>query len=107
MATLGKLPEPWWGAFKDRHEWFDEDGNPKAARCANKTSIKEELANIGRQDVPLATGDDGPMMERSGTRLDDVEIELLGDLLEKMLRHQPQHRIKMCEVVFHPWFSLE
>jgi serine/threonine-protein kinase SRPK3 len=57
--------------------------------------------------MPLVTGDDGPIMERSGTRLDDVEIEVLGDLLEKMLRYQPQDRIKMCEVVAHPWFALE
>ena len=47
---------------------------------------------------------DSPMTER-GTRLDDDEIEVLGDLLEKMLQYRPQDRIKMCEVVAHPWFD--
>ena len=72
-----------------------------------KTSIKQKLAGIGSKDVPLAIGDDGPMAEQPGTRLSDVEIEVLGDLLEKMLRYRPQDRIKMCEVVAHPWFALK
>ena len=45
------------------------------------------------------------MAERFGTRLGDDEIEVLGDLLEKMLQYRPQDRIKMCEVVAHPWFD--
>ena len=25
VALFGRLPDPWWGAFKDRrHTWFDE-----------------------------------------------------------------------------------
>ncbi|KAF8962533.1 kinase-like domain-containing protein [Flammula alnicola] len=113
VATLGKLPEPWWGAFENHYLWFDEDGKPKARELqqvllpAEKTSIKQKLASIGKQDAPPATGDDGPMMERPGTRLDELEIQLLGDLLEKMLRYRPQDRIKMSEVVSHPWFALE
>ncbi|KAF8810776.1 kinase-like protein [Phlegmacium glaucopus] len=113
VSTFGKLPEPWWGAFENRHLWFDEDGKPKATVLqqvllpAEKTSIKKKLASIGDQDVPPATGDDGPMMERPGTKLDKAEIQVLGDLLEKMLRFRPQDRIKMCEVVAHPWFALE
>ena len=113
VATLGKLPELWWGAFENRHRWFDEDGEPKAPELqhvrlpAKKTSIKQKLASIGSHDVPPATGDDGPMIERPGTKLDNVEIQVLGDLLEKMLRYQPRDRIKICEVVAHPWFALE
>ncbi|KAF5383682.1 hypothetical protein D9615_003640 [Tricholomella constricta] len=113
VATLGKLPEPWWGTFKNRHLWFDEDGKPKAPELqqvllpAEKTSIQQQLASIGSQDEPPATGYDGAMMERLGTRLDKVEIQLLGDLLEKMLRYRPQDRIEMSEVVGHPWFALE
>jgi len=47
------------------------------------------------------------MVEPSGTRLDKVEIELLGDLLEKMMRYQAEDRIKISEVVAHPWFAPE
>ena len=109
VETLGKLPDPWWGAFKERPKWFDEDGNPKATGTAKKTSIKQKLAMIGCQSAPPSHHRsrsgiiDGPMTER-GTMLDDDEIEVLGDLLEKMLQYRPQDRIKMCEVVAHPWF---
>jgi serine/threonine-protein kinase SRPK3 len=113
VATLGKLPEPWWGAFENRHLWFDEDGMPKERERqqtllpAEKTSIEQKLASIGSGDMPPATGTDGPMIERPGTRLDGVEIQLLRDLLEKMLRYLPQERINISEVVSHPWFTLE
>lgn len=112
VATLGKLPEPWWSAFENHHLWFDEDGKPKAWELqqvlvpVEKTSIKQKLASIGDQDVPPATGNDGPMMERPGTKLVEVEIQLLGDLLAKMLCYRPQDRIKISEVISHPWFAL-
>ena len=107
VVTLRKLPDPWWGVFNNHHIWFDEDRNPKVPGSAKKTSTKQKLAGIGSQDVPLKIGDDGPMAEWPGMRLTDIEIEVLGDLLEKMLRYQPQDRIKMCEVVTHPWFTLK
>ncbi|KAG5649973.1 hypothetical protein H0H81_001274, partial [Sphagnurus paluster] len=105
VATLGKLPEPWWGAFENHHLWFDEDGMPKGREFqqvllpAEKTSIKHKLTSIGSQDLPPATGHDGPMMERPGTRLDEVEIQLLGNLLEKMLRYlrTSLHRLTSSE----------
>ncbi|KAJ3506819.1 hypothetical protein NLJ89_g6654 [Agrocybe chaxingu] len=111
VATLGKLPEPWWSAFENHHRWFDENGVPKASELqqamlpAEKTSIKQKLAGIGAQDEPPVTGSDGPMMEPLGSRLDNTEIQLLGDLLEKMLRYRPQDRITMSEVVAHPCVS--
>ena len=88
------LPDPWWGAFKERHRWFDEDGNPKAMGTAKKTTIKQRLAIIGAQGA-LPPGnrpqarlrfriiDDGPMAERFGTRLGDDEIEALGIYLRR------------------------
>lgn len=107
VETLGKMPEPWWGAFEARDLWFDEYGEPKDGTQANKTPIKEQLASAGYYDDPSPTRDGDPMMEPSGTRLDEVEIELLGDLLEKIMRFQPEDRIKISEVVAHPWFALE
>ncbi|KAG6864085.1 hypothetical protein C0991_000262, partial [Blastosporella zonata] len=112
VATLGKLPETWWHLFENRHLWFDEDGNPKPQELqetlvlVEKTSIKQKLVGIGSQDVPPENGTDGPMIERTGTRLGDIEIELLGDLLGKMLRYRPEDRISIREVASHPWFSL-
>jgi len=46
------------------------------------------------------------MMERPGAKLDEVEIQLLGDLLAKMLRYRSQDRIKISKVFSYPWFAL-
>ncbi|KAG6847096.1 hypothetical protein H0H93_010109 [Arthromyces matolae] len=112
VSTLGKPPESWWHLYIDRHLWFDEDGNPKPHELqqglvlAEKTSIKQKLSEIGVQDVPPEDGTDGSMFETPGVRMDEVEIKLLGDLLEKMVRYRPEDRININEVASHPWFSL-
>ncbi|KAG6834369.1 hypothetical protein H0H93_010090 [Arthromyces matolae] len=112
VSTLGKPPESWWDSYKDRHPWFDEDGNPKPQELqrgfvpVEKTSIKQKLSEIGSQDVPSEGGTDGSMFEPPGARMDEVEINLLGDLLEKMVRYRPEDRININEVASHPWFSL-
>ncbi|KAJ7208766.1 kinase-like protein [Mycena haematopus] len=113
VETLGRLPDPWWGSFVDRTRWFEEDGEPKNAQAqertcvliqASKSSIPAKLRSIGTQDdVPHV--DQGPMVEKSGVRLCEVEVELLGDLLEKMLRYRPEERIGIEDVVGHAWFT--
>jgi len=106
VETFGKLPESWWSAFESRHLWFDECGEPKAGTEAMKTPIKQQLASVGYYDnPPMRVGDS--MVEPFGTGLDEVEIELLGDLLEKMMHYRPEDRITIFEVVAHPWFALE
>uniref|UniRef100_A0A0W0G6R6 non-specific serine/threonine protein kinase n=1 Tax=Moniliophthora roreri TaxID=221103 RepID=A0A0W0G6R6_MONRR len=114
VQMLGKLPDPWWNSFGTRHLWFDDHGEPKSLELqqqarvllpAERTSIREKFLSIGVNDEPTET-DDGPMMEPYGTKLDETEVELLEDLLEKMLRYQPQDRITMRDVISHPWFSL-
>ena len=47
------------------------------------------------------------VLEKPGTLLDDKEVELLDDLLGKMLRYRPEERISMKEVVQHPWFQYD
>ncbi|TFY66285.1 hypothetical protein EVG20_g4810 [Dentipellis fragilis] len=113
VETLGKLPEPWWKSFAEQALWFDEDGEPKSEKdqklagallCSSKSSIREKLRSIGTQDDSSYLNE-GPMIEKSGVRLCEEEIELLGQLLEKMLRYRPEERIRMPEVVEHPWFT--
>jgi serine/threonine-protein kinase SRPK3 len=114
VETLGRLPDPWWGSFEERTLWFEEDGEPKSVEAqeradvlleASKSSIGEKLRSIGTQDDPPYS-DEGPMVEKSRVRLDEEEVELLGDLLHKILRYRPEERIGMREVVEHPWFTL-
>ncbi|KAJ7877569.1 kinase-like domain-containing protein [Mycena olivaceomarginata] len=113
VETLGRLPDPWWGSFVDRTRWFEEDGEPKNPEAqeragvliqGSKSSIRAKLCSIGTQD-DLPHVDEGPMVENSGVKLCEEEVELLGDLLEKMLRYRPEERIGMEEVVGHPWFA--
>ncbi|KZV75816.1 kinase-like protein [Peniophora sp. CONT] len=113
VSMLGCLPDPWWDAFKDHANWFEEDGEPKreedqaeGAFEACKTSVREQLRSIGLEDE-APRNPDGPMFEATGVRMCEEEVDLLGDLLEKMLRYRPEERIKMDEVITHPWFALD
>lgn len=114
VEILGRLPDPWWAAFEERVSWFEEDGEPKSAQDqesagvllqASKSSIREQLRFIGTQDEAPFT-DEGSMIEKSGVRLREEEVEVLGDLLEKMLKYRPEERIGMHEVIEHPYFAL-
>jgi len=63
-----------------------------------------KLLKIGEQDDPPFE-DEGPMIEKPRVRLDEEEVGLLGDLLEKMLKYLPEERIRIQDVVRHPWFT--
>ncbi|KAH7916656.1 CMGC/SRPK protein kinase [Hygrophoropsis aurantiaca] len=113
VETLGKLPEPWWSAFAPRKQWFEDNGEPKpedvqkregALLIAAKSSIREKLRQIGEEEGPPGRGDSW-ISEATCTKLDEAEVELLGDLLEKMLRYRPEDRVTMREVIEHPWFQ--
>lgn len=43
---------------------------------------------MGTQDDPPSV-DEGPMIERSGVRLQEEEVKLLRDLLKRMLKYCP------------------
>ncbi|SRR5713226_7382679 len=73
VKTLGQLPNPWWGAFKQYVLWFGEDGQPMSKQDqdrtgvllkAYRTSIRMKLLEIGKQD-DLPSEDKGPMIENS------------------------------------------
>ena len=113
VQMLGRLPDPWWAAFKERTMWFEEDGEPKTMEeqesagvllKASKSSLREQLQLIGTQDEAPSV-DEGPMLEKTGARLLEKEVELPGDLLEKTLKYRPEEGIRMDEVVEHPWFA--
>jgi serine/threonine-protein kinase SRPK3 len=113
VETLGRLPDPWWGAFEQRALWFGEDGQPMSEQDqdragvllkAHRTSIRMKLLQIGKQDPPPE--DEGPMIENSGVRLPEEEVDLLADLLHKMLKYSPEERICIQDVIRHPWFAL-
>lgn len=116
VEVLGRLPDPWWSSFEERNQWFEENGEPKSAAAgdqeragvfirSSKSSIQQKLRSIGTQDE-YSSADDGPIMEKPGVKLEEEEVRLLGDLLEKMLKYDPEERITIQEVLAHPWFDL-
>ena len=114
VETLGRLPDPWWSAFEQRGFWFGEDGQPKSEQDqeragvllkAYRTSIRAKLLKIGEQDDPPSE-DEGPMIEHPGVRLPEKEVDLLADLLQKMLKYSPEDRIRIQDVIQYPWFAL-
>ncbi|TDL19863.1 kinase-like protein [Rickenella mellea] len=109
VEALGKFPEPWWSSWDYRKRLFEEEtGEPKpdevqkaeGVLCtATKRSLREIVQQIGE---PY---DASVEIENTVTPLEDGEIDLLVDLLSKMLKHRPEDRITMTEVVQHPWFD--
>lgn len=114
VQMLGKLPGPWWTAFDEHQLWFESNGEPKPLHVqkgagvslpAIRSSIRGVLQNIGEQDK-LGDVRQGAMFERAGTRLKEDEIQMLGDLLERMLRYRAEDRVTIQDVVCHPWFCM-
>lgn len=64
-----------------------------------------KLLEIGKQDDPPFE-DEGSMIENSGVRLPEEEVDLLADLLQKMLKYSPEEMICIQGVIRHPLFTL-
>jgi serine/threonine-protein kinase SRPK3 len=103
MTLLGKLPEPWWSKWVERSMFFDEDGRPIHAPLEYQTSIRGRLQQIHARDQE-SDPRIASIYEKAGTALTETDVAVLGDLLEKMLRYDPEERITMNEVLKHPWF---
>ena len=71
---------------------------------AYRSSIRAKLLEIGEQDDPPSE-DEGPMIAKPRVRLHEEEVGLLEDLLEKMLKYNPEERIRIQDVIRHPWFT--
>lgn len=97
VEVLGEMPEPWWDTFDEKRGWDGVEVVP------GTTSIREKLGEIGTMDE--SDGYEGSMMEVPGTRLDEDEVKLLGDLLEGMVKWRLEERLGIGEVLEHPWFT--
>lgn len=62
-----------------------------------KRSIRDKLEMIGVKDKP-PVADEGPMIEAVGTRLEEKEVGLLTDLLEKMLKRKVLPNKRYCSI---------
>jgi serine/threonine-protein kinase SRPK3 len=106
VLLFGRLPDPWWGKFQERGQWFDETGaSLPHVEHATSGTLRDALRRIGRTDNPNRRQKTS-MQDTTGAFLNKAEVEALGDLLEKMLRYRPEDRIALCHAVHHPWFGM-
>jgi serine/threonine-protein kinase SRPK3 len=83
----------------------DVHSEPIVSVLGEETEKRKKLCNLGVRSLVVRDEDDNPMVEEAGVRLEEDEVELLGDLLEKMLKYDPKERITIHEVMCHPWFT--
>ncbi|KAG6888276.1 hypothetical protein C0992_008957 [Termitomyces sp. T32_za158] len=91
VRTFGKLPERWWTEWETRDQYFEEDGTfrPDLHKLSGEPrtiDLKERLEDIRKRD-------EMGQKELSG------DLEALELVLGKMLRYEPEERIRIDEVV--------
>ncbi|KAF9075254.1 kinase-like domain-containing protein [Rhodocollybia butyracea] len=96
FQTLGKPPDTWWKTFEE--EWTE------LTRCPVHSRVS--LAADAIYNAPAHVENALPITEVPKVRMDEKEVDLLADLLEKMIRYRPGKRITMEEVINHPWFDM-
>ncbi|KAF6744623.1 hypothetical protein DFP72DRAFT_857322 [Ephemerocybe angulata] len=79
------LPEPWKAEFVMRVEGVTKQNRGPFVFHVEGISLDAELMSAGVQDRE--------------------ERRLMLELLKRMLRHNPEDRIRIDEVVAHPWFT--
>ncbi|RJE18525.1 CMGC SRPK protein kinase [Aspergillus sclerotialis] len=117
VQAFGKLPEPWWSAWKKRPIYFDDEGKPNQVwpnniRLAIEYPLEAQIRDIGAEDEN--SGNQALeeldrrhqyIFESPGTRLSPAEAADFKDLLEKMLRYRHGDRIQLEEIRKHAWLS--
>lgn len=116
VQTLGKFPEPWWNAWEDRYNYFDDQGKPKQEwpndiPGAVEYPLMEQIKDIGAEDGDDTDEVDGKapdskdrLAESLGTKVSDEEAVLLEDLLTKILKYAPNQRLALENIMNHGWF---
>lgn len=104
VRFFGKLPEPWWGKWEAREDFFDSQG-----RWIRDGDTEEEwtLEVILSKPVEIVPSDrnDGKNTKRV---LDTSEVEqrLMADLLHQLFRYEPGERASVDKVLEHEWFKM-
>ena len=104
VVLLGKLPDPWWQAWESRSTYFEEDGTTGRGPYApvELEDIPRRLREIGRWGP---NGKQRPEYEEQ--RLDESEVEELGELLGQILVYEPGDRTSIRSVLESKWMRVE
>ncbi|KAI0545803.1 kinase-like domain-containing protein [Xylaria curta] len=116
--VLGKLPEPWWSeTWEARRRFFvdeadldgkvikaDREGHPLPEDRAfyqkpETRSIREAIGEGLFYSFRLKPGG-------IYKNISEAEIDCLSDLLEKMLKYNPDERLRITDALEHPWFKM-
>ena len=115
VQTKGKLPEPWWGRWEARGEYYEENGDhvarpPGGMGMTRPYPLAEMIADVGSEDREAGSDEEGVVVQSSmlaplGEAVPEAEAAELEDLLEKILRWKPEERLSCEEILKHPWFA--
>lgn len=84
VRFFGKLPEPWWGKWEAREEYFDADG--KWLRGASDFSLEVALSKP-REIFDSVTYNEGP---KQSLETLETEQKLMAALLYQLFRYSPR-----------------
>lgn len=92
VSALGKLPEPWWGTWKGRDLYFEEDGTWKhtGRHDTNSRPLLLCVQEMGREDDEEFLRD---------------EALSLYEMLSAMFTYEPGKRATAQEVVKSDWMN--
>lgn len=108
VAMLGKLPERFWSAWKERNQYFDDEDQ---VLPATETSIPfQSYSLFGRvRDLAWLYPADGHVPDCSAREkveyLQTMELVQLHDLLSKIFRMEPDSRITVEDALAHPFLT--
>ena len=94
ISCLGMLPRPWWTAWTEREEMFNEDGtwksDMKLLHDGKPRPLTFRIQKMGRENDP---------------DFSEVEAECLTKLLRAMLTYEPERRPTASELVHSEWMD--
>ena len=88
-VCFGKLPDPWWGLWKGREKYYDEDGQVKpemVGRVVRTGSFEDRLAELPRPK----DGVEG---------MQDEEYAWFRELMYGIFKLDPRERMVAKEIV--------
>lgn len=101
VEMLGKLPDRWWNEWKERSNWFDEDGHKNA-----KEDLRQWYGNTSRDWGTRFNENIRQPRERNGFDLFSADEEAaFRDMMKLMLVLEPSKRATIDEVVKCEWMQ--
>lgn len=113
---LGRLPEPWWAETWERRSYFFVD---EVDADGKVVEVKRDDLRAG--DVVYQKPEPRSLRESIGEglfyefrykpggirkKIPEAEIDLLADLLEKLLKYLPEERLGVADALAHQWFKV-